>query len=296
MIFKADYTGRFAPSPSGPLHFGSLVSALASYLDARSHRGRWLLRMEDIDPIREPPEAADSILRTLDQFELHWDGDVLFQSRRAAAYDGALQQLRDQGLLYDCDCTRLQIQTMGGVYNNRCRNHIGAIKAAAERVQVSASTVCFTDTVQGPQQQNLLHECGDFVLRRKDGLIAYQLAVVVDDAFQNITDIVRGSDLLDSTPRQIYLQETLGVATPRYAHVPVAVNELGQKLSKQHFADPLNTSDPGVEIYRGLRFLGQFPPSELIGAPPATLLNWAIAHWDIQAVPKLAKIPLASLN
>ncbi len=296
MTSKADYTGRFAPSPSGPLHFGSLVSALASYLDARFHRGRWLLRMEDLDPAREPPEAMDNILRALDQFGLHWDGDVLFQSQRLTEYKEALQQLREQGLIYKCDCTRLQIQAMGGVYDNRCRNRSDFVTGGAERVQVSGNTVFFTDAIQGPQQQQLLRECGDFVLRRKDGLIAYQLAVVVDDAFQNITDIVRGSDLLDSTPRQIYLQQKLNFLTPHYAHVPVAVNEFGQKLSKQHFADPLDTSDPSAEIYRCLRFLGQRPPLELVGAPSVSLLSWAITHWDIQAVPKLANIPLDSLN
>lgn len=296
MTSKADYTGRFAPSPSGPLHFGSLVSALASYLDARSHRGRWLLRMEDLDPARESSEAADSILKTLDAFGLHWDGDVLYQSQRAEAYAEALRQLGHQGLMYECDCTRLQIQAMGGVYDNRCRHRHDTIDDAAARVRVSNTIVTFTDTIQDVQHQDLLRDCGDFVLRRKDGLIAYQLAVVVDDAFQNITDIVRGSDLLDSTPRQIYLQRELGFPTPRYAHVPVAVNEMGQKLSKQHFANPLNADDPSAEIYRCLRFLGQRPPPALSGATSAALLNWAIAHWDIQAVPKLANIPLASLK
>ncbi|MDP1931513.1 MAG: tRNA glutamyl-Q(34) synthetase GluQRS [Gammaproteobacteria bacterium] len=296
MTLKADYIGRFAPSPSGPLHFGSLVAALASYLDARSRGGQWLLRMEDLDPARESPEAADDIRATLDRFSLYWDGSVLYQSERLDAYANVLQSLRDRDLVYACDCSRTQINEIGGVYDNRCRYRSETTQPNALRVKVADEIIRFEDTIQGPQQQELLRECGDFVLLRKDGLFAYQLAVVVDDAFQNITDIVRGYDLLDSTPRQIYLQRLLGFPPPHYAHIPVAVNELGQKLSKQHFAAPINPESPGKQILAALRFLGMQPPADLGNAPPGTLLPWAIEHWDIQAVPKLANIPLEQFS
>lgn len=302
MTLKADYIGRFAPSPSGPLHFGSLVAALASYFDARANDGTWLVRMEDLDPAREPPGAADDILNTLEHFGLHWDGSVLYQSQRLDAYQEALQSLSERGLIYACDCSRAQIQEIGGVYDNRCRTRMvsasastrsaGLAPSMALRVKVADEIIRFDDAVQGLQQQDLMRECGDFVLLRKDGLFAYQLAVVVDDAFQHITDIVRGHDLLDSTPRQIYLQRLLGFPTPRYAHIPVAVNEFGQKLSKQHFAAPLSPESPGRQITAALRFLGLQPDAELTGAPPAALLEWATGHWHIQAVPKLANIRL----
>ncbi|MES3007741.1 MAG: tRNA glutamyl-Q(34) synthetase GluQRS [Pseudomonadota bacterium] len=289
---KADYIGRFAPSPSGPLHFGSLVAALASYLDARSAQGQWLLRMEDLDPAREPPAAAGQILSTLELFGLYWDGPVVYQSKRLEAYADALANLQSRDLIYSCDCSRQQIQAIGGVYDNRCRRRGLPPTAGALRVIVPDDSCRFLDAIQGAQQQHLLRECGDFVLRRKDGLFAYQLAVVVDDAWQNITHIVRGSDLLDSTPRQLYLQRLLGYPTPQYAHIPVAVNDSGQKLSKQHFAAPLDLQHPNVQLLAALRFLGQNPSPDLTRASPAELLAWGVMHWDIQAVPKLATIPL----
>lgn len=298
MSTKADYIGRFAPSPSGPLHFGSLVAALASYLDARSAHGQWLLRMEDLDPAREPPAAAAQILSTLEAFGLHWDGPVLYQSQRLGAYADALSELQRRGLIYSCDCSRIQIQAMGGGYDNRCRLRRLQPTAGALRVVVPDETFDVVDTIQGPQQQNLQRECGDFVLRRKDGLFAYQLAVVVDDAFQNITHIVRGSDLLDSTPRQLYLQKLLGFPSSHYAHIPLAVNDSGQKLSKQHFAAPLDLQRPTAQLLAALQFLRQFPgpysDPHLATASPEELLAWGTAHWDIQAVPKLATIPLQS--
>lgn len=289
MTSKANYIGRFAPSPSGPLHFGSLVAALASYLDARAHGGSWLLRMEDLDPAREPPEAASQILHALELFGLHWDGPVLYQSQRLDAYAEAFAALRADGLIYACDCSRQQIQAMGGAYDNRCRTRTPALTEGAWRLQVGGS-IHFTDAIQGAQSQDLLQECGDFTLLRKDGLFAYQLAVVVDDSFQQVTDIVRGWDLLESTPRQIYLQRQLGLSTPRYAHVPVAVNDEGQKLSKQHFAAPLPVDKPARELTRALQFLGQRPNAGLQEISVTELLAWATEHWDIQAVPKLANI------
>lgn len=296
MKSKADYIGRFAPSPSGPLHFGSLIAALASYLDARAHHGQWFLRMEDLDPSREPPQAAGQILEALEAFGLHWDGPVLYQSSRLPAYRDALKRLQQEGLIYACDCTRQQIQGLGGVYDNRCRDRKDVPQECALRVQVADRTIRFEDEIQGATQQQLLRECGDFVLLRKDGLIAYQLAVVVDDAFQNISCIVRGSDLLDSTPRQIYLQQCLGFDTPQYAHFPVAVNEDNQKLSKQHFAAPLDHKTPLPALLRALKFLGQPLSEELPEGDIASVLQWAIAHWDIQAVPKLANIRLESID
>lgn len=290
MTPEADYIGRFAPSPSGLLHFGSLVAAVASFLDARAHRGRWLLRMEDLDPAREPPQAAAHILRTLEAFSLHWDGEVLYQSTRLTAYREALAQLHSQGLIYACDCTRQQIQAMGGIYDNRCRQRQTAVQHGALRVQIPDRTIVFDDLIQGTQAQELMRECGDFVLLRKDGLFAYQLAVVVDDAWQNITHVVRGADLLPSTARQICLQHYLAYPTPRYAHIPVAVNAAQQKLSKQHFATPIDHSKPSPLLMQALQFLGQAAPASLAQAHPEALLQWASEHWDIQAVPKLANI------
>lgn len=293
---KADYIGRFAPSPSGPLHFGSLVAAVASYLDARANQGQWLLRMEDLDPAREPPLAAGQILKALEAFGLHWDGPVLYQSSRLAAYREALQQLQLEGYLYACDCTRQHIQALGGVYDNRCRSRKDVTQDCALRVKVADRTIQFEDRIQGDTRQHLLRECGDFVLLRKDGLFAYQLAVVMDDSFQNISCVVRGSDLLESTARQIFLQQCLGFETPTYAHFPVAVNEKGQKLSKQHFATPLDHKSPLPALLRALRFLRQSVPEDLTQGDIPSALQWAIAHWDIQAVPKLANIRLDSVD
>jgi glutamyl-Q tRNA(Asp) synthetase len=294
MSKNTDVIGRFAPSPSGPLHFGSLVSATASYLDARHRQGRWLLRMEDLDPSREPPEAADQILRALECHGLHWDGPVLYQSSRLDAYAEALDALRRQGRLFACRCSRQQIQADGGVYDGRCRRLELEESGNAIRLHVDDVCVDFTDAIQGTQSQQLLQECGDVILRRKDGLFAYQLAVVVDDAWQGVTDIVRGADLLDSTARQIFLQRLLNLPTPRYAHVPVAVNELGQKLSKQHFAQALALNDCSAALLQALRFLGQNPEPALAGATVSEILSWAVSRWDIQAVPKLANIRLES--
>lgn len=290
MPSEATYIGRFAPSPSGPLHFGSLVAALASFLDARAHGGLWLLRMEDLDPAREPPEAATSILRSLEAFGLHWDSDVLYQSTRLDTYRNALDRLRTLGLIYACDCSRQEVQAMGGVYDGRCRARTKPVAHGALRVRVADETIAFDDLIQGPQVQQLQRECGDFVVLRKDGLFAYQLAVVVDDAFQGITHVVRGVDLLDSTARQIYLQHCLGEPTPQYAHIPVAINADGQKLSKQHFARAIDDARPVPQLLQSLQFLGQPLAPGLQEASTEELLDWAIRHWDIQAVPKLANI------
>ncbi len=288
---KASYIGRFAPSPTGALHFGSLVAALASYLDAKANNGLWLVRMEDLDPAREPPEAAAQILQTLENFHLFWDGPVLYQSQRLTVYRAVLEELIRQNLIYPCSCSRQTIKAMGGVYDGRCRVHPpGSRRKCAHRLHVAEQEIHFNDLVQGLQQQDLARETGDFVVLRKDGLFAYQLAVVVDDGYQNITHIVRGTDLLDSTARQIYLQQLLNLPQPQYAHIPVASNAQGQKLSKQHFAEPVASEMAAKTLHQALRFLGQNPPMELATAPVQEQLPLAIQHWDIQAVPKLANI------
>lgn len=289
------YTGRFAPSPSGALHFGSLLAALASYLDARAHKGQWLVRMEDLDPDREPPGAADQILSTLEAFGLHWDGPVIYQSNRHDAYHQALSDLHRAGLLYPCDCSRRRVRELGGIYDGLCRHKQPQLMDDhALRVRVSTENTVVNDIIQGTCSQHLQTHCGDFIVRRRDGLTAYQLAVVVDDAWQQITRVVRGYDLLESTPRQFYLQQLLRLPHPEYAHIPVASNSQGQKLSKQHFARPLSQSEARDSIFQALLFLGQHPPAAMLTSPPEEQLRWAISHWDIQQVPKLANIPVST--
>lgn len=287
----APYRGRFAPSPTGPLHAGSILAALASYLDARANKGRWLVRIEDLDPPRESKEAAASILRTLESLGLHWDESVVYQSQRTTAYEAALAQLDAQSLLYACNCSRQKLSGLS-VYPGWCReHHIVRGTATALRCRVSDVTIGFSDRIQGAFAQQLAGEVGDFIVHRRDGLFAYQLAVVVDDASQGITDIVRGIDLLDSTPRQIYLQQRLGYPSPRYAHVPVVVNAEGQKLGKQQYAEAVDAGRPGAVLYRALRQLRQDPERALADATPAEILAWAVAHWDTQKLAGIKQIP-----
>jgi glutamyl-Q tRNA(Asp) synthetase len=269
-------TGRFAPSPTGPLHFGSLVAALASWLDARAAGGRWFVRIEDLDPPREQPGAADDILRTLERLGLYWDGEVIFQRERTALYQKSLENLRE--FTYWCGCTRREIadSSLGlaadgaQIYPGTCRNGLPPGRPPrALRLKVLGS-IDFIDRVQGPQRQNLENDVGDFVLLRADGQFAYQLAVVVDDAQQGVTDVVRGADLLDSTARQIFLQRRLGLRTPRFLHVPAAVNASGEKLSKQTGAQPVNPALAEQELRRALAFLGQANAASLAAA----VRNW----------------------
>lgn len=290
------YRGRFAPSPTGPLHFGSLVAAIGSFLDARHHGGTWLVRMEDLDTPRCVPGAADDILRTLAAFGLYSDEPVLYQSLRNRAYEAALHQL--QTTVYPCCCTRREIADSalygidGPVYPGTCRNGIpSARKGRAWRLRTDASPVEFLDALQGRISQHLESEIGDFVVKRADGLFAYQLAVVVDDAFQGITHIVRGADLLDSTPRQIYLQRLLGLDTPHYMHLPVAVNERGEKLSKQTLAKAIGTDHPAATLFDVLTFLRQQPPAELRQGSVEQLLAWGIAHWQPEILSRCRQIP-----
>jgi glutamyl-Q tRNA(Asp) synthetase len=267
------YVGRFAPSPTGPLHFGSLVAALASWLDARAARGCWLLRIEDLDVPRAQPGAADEILRTLEQLGLTWDGPVLYQSQRSALYRQALEKLQNE--TYWCGCTRREIADSSlrlaadgaQIYPGTCRGGLPPGKTPrALRVRTTGAAIDFEDRVQGAQRQILEAEVGDFVLYRADEQFAYQLAVVVDDAEQGVTDVVRGADLLDSTPRQIYLQRLLGYPQPRYLHVPAAVNAAGEKLSKQTGAPPIDVAQRSRELRRALAFLGQAETDDLAQA------------------------------
>jgi len=290
---RTSYRGRFAPSPTGPLHFGSLVTALGSYLQARSQQGEWLLRMEDIDPPREQAGAADAILRALDAYHLHWDEAVLYQSTRHEAYAAALTRLTENHYSFVCGCSRKVIATNGNgqVYPGTCRDGLppGRVPRTI-RIRVPNRHATFIDALQGQVKSNLQTDTGDFVVRRADGLYAYHLAVVVDDATQGITDIVRGMDLLGATPPQRYLQQCLGYPHPQYSHLPLAVNQQGQKLSKQNFATAIDTRHPAPTLAKALTFLGHPPPVELKGASPALLLTWATAHWDMQNVPHLTSV------
>lgn len=293
------YVGRFAPSPTGPLHFGSLVAAVASYCDARAQSGNWLIRMEDLDKPREMAGAADDILRTLEGFGFEWNDEIMYQSQRAAAYENALSILKNKHLIYPCTCSRKEIADSsaqtgieGKIYPKTCLMHAPkANSSAAFRARVLDSNTSFLDAIQGKISQSLAKEIGDFVLKRADGIFAYQLAVVVDDAAQNITHIVRGADLLDSTPRQIYLQQLLGFSTPSYAHVPIAVNQNGEKLSKQTLAAPISMRLPAHQLFSALSFLGQNPPVEMQSATLAEMWRWAIANWQLSQVPKSRTLP-----
>ena len=295
------YRGRFAPSPTGPLHFGSLVAAVGSYLDARTQGGEWLVRMEDVDTPRTVRGAAEHILATLAAFGFEWDGPVLWQSRRGEAYAAALDALRAAGLAYPCACSRKEIADSatrpavdGGLaYPGTCRAGLPPGRPArAWRLRVEAGETVVVDRLQGRLVQRLADDVGDFVLRRADGLFAYQLAVVVDDASQGITDVVRGADLLASTSRQIWLQQCLGYPQPRYAHLPVAANAAGEKLSKQTLAPALRTGAAAAELVRALGFLGQPAPAELARAPLAEVWAWARDHWQFAAIPRRRAIPL----
>lgn len=288
------YRGRFAPSPTGPLHFGSLVAALGSFLEARSRGGTWLVRVEDIDPPREVPGASAAILRSLERLGFEWDESVLYQSTRLEAYAAALEDLKSAGAVYRCGCTRRQIHAASGgtdIYPGTCRYlPPDCNRRAAVRVQTTDEPVGFNDRLQGRFSQMLPRDVGDFVVRRRDGLIAYQLAVVVDDATQHITDIVRGADLLDNTPRQIHLQRLLRLPTPEYVHLPVVLTPAGDKLSKQTGAAAIDARPPGQALHAALSFLGQQPPAALAGAAPWEIWSWALRHWRLGAVPGVAVV------
>lgn len=292
------YRGRFAPSPTGPLHMGSLIAAVASYLEARQHDGEWMVRIEDLDPPREQTGAAENILQTLEQYGFTWDGPVIYQSQRSEHYTAALEQLRKQGLIYPCTCSRKQVAAEatnigidGPIYAGKCRARKDKPNTQfAWRIKVNATPVGFFDALQGQQLQRLDQMLGDFVLRRADGYFAYQLAVVVDDQEQKINHIVRGEDLLDSTPRQIYLQQCLDFNPQSYLHIPVLRNQQGEKLSKQSKAPAIPSSNRGETLWYALEFLGQHPPRELQQADIKSLWAWARESWRRNMVPP-SKLP-----
>ena len=290
---KRIYRGRFAPSPTGPLHFGSLVAAVGSYLDAKAHGGVWLVRMDDLDLSRTVPGAADLILRSLESLGMAWDEPVVYQSKRSAAYEAALKVLKKRKLIYPCACSRREIadSAVGGldgpIYSGTCRKGLLAGRAArADRVITDNTRIELKDVIQGKIVHSLERQVGDFVVKRADGYYAYQLAAVVDDAAQGITDVVRGADLLDSTTRQIYLQQMLGYTTPRYAHLPVAVNVLGEKLSKQTLAAPIDNRELLATLNAVLAFLGQDTITDADPKKMADFWKRAIAGWDLARVPR----------
>ena len=277
--------GRFAPSPTGPLHFGSLLAATASYLEARQHDGQWLVRIEDIDPPREQVGASALILKALECYGFEWDGPVIYQSASAAAHEAAVQALLTAKLAYPCSCSRKDLVdvprgALGSIYPGTCRNGASGDETAI-RLRTTDEAVAFNDGLQGPQSQRLESESGDFIILRRDGLIAYQLAVAVDDALQGVTDIVRGIDLIDSTPRQIHVQRALGYKTPTYRHIPVAVHSNGDKLSKLTGAEGISLNRPKPILVAALAALGQKPPADLQPCTLDDIWRWAMANWNI---------------
>jgi glutamyl-Q tRNA(Asp) synthetase len=297
VVATSQVVGRFAPSPTGALHFGSLVTAVGSYCLAKSVGGLWLVRMEDLDGPRVVPEAAGEILRTLEALALHWDGEVLYQSLRTARYEAALERLRAAGHVFPCACSRKEVLASaphrgeeGPIYAGNCRNGLPVDREArAWRMRVPRQTVAVRDCLGGSYQQCLATEVGDFVLRRADGLFAYQLAVVVDDAESGVNQVVRGADLLSSTPRQIYLHHCLDYAVPCYAHLPLVLAANGEKVSKRHGTVTLDHGDAGRLIWQALRFLGQTVPEELQAASAAEVLTWGVANFDGKRVPKTGR-------
>ncbi len=304
------YCGRFAPSPTGPLHVGSLIAALASCLEARQQGGRWLVRIDDLDTPRCSAAAATSILHSLDAFGFEYDAPLVWQSRRGAPYAEALARLQAHALAYPCVCTRRELADSllapdgASIYPGTCRNGLRvnagtgsgtADRQSAWRVRVADQHIDFADRIQGPQRTHLPCEVGDFVVRRSDGLFAYQLATVIDDADAGVTDVLRGADLLASTPRQIWLQQCLGLTTPTYAHVPVAVNPAGEKLSKQTLARALDDAHPVPALVSALGFLGQNPPADLRRASLREVWDWARSSWQEARVPRAATKPWKDL-
>lgn len=289
------YRGRFAPSPTGKPHIGTLIAAVASYLQARKHNGEWLLRIEDVDTRRRVPGADDTLLRVLEKFGFEWDQAVVWQSSRTGLYQQALEQLSADERTFPCTCSRkLLAQTateLSGIYPGTCRTRKPPLQHEhAIRLRVADVTIRFDDAVAGEYSQSLTRDCGDFVVKRRDGLFAYQLAVIVDDAHQGVTEVVRGADLLDSTPRQIYLQRCLGYAEPDYLHLPLILDRHGRKLSKSEGSAELDPAKPGISLYTALSHLGQHPPAELAQAGTADIWQWAVENWDSSKIPKTPSI------
>lgn len=292
------YRGRFAPSPTGPLHLGSLLAATGSYLQARSNHGDWLIRIEDIDPPREQAGASDAILKTLEHLGFEWDEEVLFQSTRRDAYQAIIEKLLKEGAAYYCRCSRKDIAAIaqngpnGPIYPRTCLRSVPAFNKGSIRFQTTDKQIQFVDALQGLISQRVSDDSGDFVIQRADGLFAYQLAVVIDDEDQKITHIVRGSDLLSLTPGQINLQQTLGFATPEYTHLPVITNTQGHKLSKQTGAAGIDLKQGNRQLWQCLHLLNQQPPEELYNDSLNSIWAWAIQNWDISKIPHKEQIQL----
>ncbi|WP_171542905.1 tRNA glutamyl-Q(34) synthetase GluQRS [Acinetobacter terrae] len=280
------YVGRFAPSPTGPLHFGSLITAVASYCDARAHNGKWLVRIEDTDIPRIYPGSEEHILRSIDAFQFEADDAIIFQKDRLDLYDAVIDQLHQNHLVYACQCTRKMLGS-NHIYAGTCRDLNLPFEQQAIRVKVSDQEICFSDRLQGTHCSNLQQDLGDFVLKRRDGIINYQLAVVVDDYLQGMTHVVRGADLLDNTERQIWLGSILGYPKLEYMHLPLAMNDQGQKLSKQNMAQALDLNRAPELLQQAIRALHQ-PEVDLDN--PANMLKQAIAQWDIQHIPRTKEL------
>ncbi len=283
------YIGRFAPSPTGPLHFGSLLAALASYFDARHHSGKWLIRIEDLDPPREMLTAKEQILEALDVYQLYSDEPIVFQSQRYDLYQQSLEQLVSHQAVFPCTCSRKQLANSNGIHFGNCKSQSEQSSDLFAwrfdcQYRTHSDLATFKDTLQKDFSQSLQLDIGDFVVKRKDQLWAYQLAMVVDDYLQGITHVVRGIDLIDSTLRQNMLQRALDYPIPHYAHIPVACGDNGQKLSKQNLAPALDLDDPQSNIWRALSWLRQNPPESLRRASVKEMLAWGIEHWNITAL------------
>jgi glutamyl-Q tRNA(Asp) synthetase len=283
---NTNYIGRFAPSPTGPVHYGTLIAAVGSYLQAKKNSGLWLVRIEDVDTLRKVKGADSDILRTLEAFGFAWDGEVVYQSKRTSYYEQALQELISQSLVFPCVCSRKQLARLNiTIYPGTCRTrHLPEHGEHALRLLADDIPVEFNDLVMGSHVQNVMQQCGDFIIKRRDGLFAYQLAVVVDDAMQNITEIVRGADLLDSTARQIYLQKLLGYPVPKYCHLPLAVDNSGTKISKSAGAARVDIQHREQLLFSVLQFLGQQPPADLIHSGIDDIWSWALENWNIEHV------------
>lgn len=284
------YIGRFAPSPSGPLHFGSLIAALGSYLQARANNGKWLVRIEDIDPPREVAGAADAILKTLEAYGLHWDDSLLYQHDRYDAYQAQIDAWLATGEAYYCQCTRRQIKDAGGLYPGTCRHRTLGNEGSAVRVCIDNPVTEFVDIKHGVMSLDPAMAAEDFIIKRRDGLFAYNLAVVLDDIYQGITEVVRGADLIEPTGRQVSLYQKLGASQVSYLHLPLALNSDGNKLSKQNHAPAIDNVRPGPAMEAALTFLGHPPPKELHGAPVTDLLQWGIENWQISKLPSKTEV------
>jgi len=298
IAYSSGYRGRFAPSPSGLLHFGSLIAALASFLDAKAYRdingsqGKWLVRIEDIDPPREQAGASTAILSTLDAFGLHWDEQVLYQSQQAERYQDLLQQLQQQQLSYYCQCTRADIKAQGGIYQAHCRHLAKPAKNSAIRLVNQHGIYQFSDIFQGEVACDKMLAQEDFTIHRKDGLFAYQLAVVHDDIEQKISHVIRGCDLLEPTARQLTFFKTLSSTIPTYGHIPLAITQQGYKLSKQNKAPAIDNSNPQPSLIAALNFLGQKPDPALINEKVSEIISWAINHWSRDSVPNTSALTI----